>query len=257
MINQTEPFRLITIPVSHYCEKARWALTRLKLSYVEEGHIPLFHAFATKRAGGQSTPVLVTEKAAFLDSTDILKYLDSIASKNEKIIPEEPNLRKQAEELEELFDQKLGTAARRWAYSHIIGDNKLIRDAWCNSIPKWEALFFPVLLPILRPALIKNFDINADSAQESYIQIQEIFEKVAQILSDGRQYLVGDKFSIADLTFASLSAPMIQAAEYPKSIHEKQNLPAKMLLEIKQMQETTAGKFALRLYKNERFVGGK
>jgi glutathione S-transferase len=253
MINQNQPFRLITIPISHYCEKARWALTRLKVSYVEEGHIPLFHAFATKRVGGKSTPVLVTEKSAFTDSTDILKYLDSIAPENEKIIPEDPNLRKQAEELEELFDQKLGTAARRWAYSHIISDNELIRDAWCNGIPKWEAMFFPVLLPILRPALVKNFEINADSAQQSYAEIQEIFQKVDQILSDGRQYLVGDKFSIADLTFASLAAPIIQPPEYPKRRHNRQSLPAQMLSEMNYLQETIAGKFILRLYANERF----
>jgi glutathione S-transferase len=252
MIDQTQPFRLITIPISHYCEKARWALTRIKVSYVEEGHIPLFHAFATKRAGGKSTPVLVTEKSAFTDSTDILKYLDSIASESQKIIPEDPNLKKQAEELEELFDQKLGTAARRWAYSHIIEHNELIRDAWCNGIPKWEAIFFPVLLPILRPALVKNFEINADSAQQSYAQIQEIFHYVDQILSDGRQYLVGDRFSIADLTFASLAAPIIQAPEYPKRSRNRQSLPAQMLLQMTYLQETTAGKFILSLYANER-----
>jgi glutathione S-transferase len=40
---QQKQLRLITIPVSHYCEKARWALTKLKLPYVEEAHMPPFH----------------------------------------------------------------------------------------------------------------------------------------------------------------------------------------------------------------------
>ena len=34
---------LITIPISHYCEKARWALDRARQPYVEVRHLPLFH----------------------------------------------------------------------------------------------------------------------------------------------------------------------------------------------------------------------
>ena len=40
--------RLITIPVSHYCEKTRWALKRLQIPFVEERHMPPFHRFATR-----------------------------------------------------------------------------------------------------------------------------------------------------------------------------------------------------------------
>ena len=31
--------RLLTIPISHYCEKARWALERAGLAYREERHV--------------------------------------------------------------------------------------------------------------------------------------------------------------------------------------------------------------------------
>jgi glutathione S-transferase len=30
------PARLVTIPISHYCEKARWALGRARIAYREE-----------------------------------------------------------------------------------------------------------------------------------------------------------------------------------------------------------------------------
>ncbi|MFM9267952.1 glutathione S-transferase N-terminal domain-containing protein [Tychonema sp. BBK16] len=35
-IANTEIVRLITIPISHYCEKVRWALDLLKIPYIEE-----------------------------------------------------------------------------------------------------------------------------------------------------------------------------------------------------------------------------
>ena len=43
----------ITIPISHYCEKARWALDRAGVAYVEERHVQGISVFARgARAAG-------------------------------------------------------------------------------------------------------------------------------------------------------------------------------------------------------------
>ena len=39
-------YQLITIPVSHYSEKVRWALDYLGLPYIEKPHMPPFHHHA-------------------------------------------------------------------------------------------------------------------------------------------------------------------------------------------------------------------
>lgn len=44
--------RLITITISYYCEKVRWAIEWLKILYIEESHALLFHHFATRWYGG-------------------------------------------------------------------------------------------------------------------------------------------------------------------------------------------------------------
>ena len=44
--------RLVTIPISHYCEKARWALERAGIGYREEPHVQGIHQLAARRAGG-------------------------------------------------------------------------------------------------------------------------------------------------------------------------------------------------------------
>ena len=71
-IANTEVVRLITIPISHYCEKVRWALDLLKIPYIEERHVPAFHLLATRKYGGSSVPILVAKSGNFTDSTDIL-----------------------------------------------------------------------------------------------------------------------------------------------------------------------------------------
>lgn len=51
--------RLVTIPISHYCEKARWALERAGIDYEERRHLQLFHYVpAILAAGGISAPAL-------------------------------------------------------------------------------------------------------------------------------------------------------------------------------------------------------
>jgi hypothetical protein len=71
---------LITIPLSHYCEKARWALDRVALPYREEPHAPLLHRLATQRNDGGTVPVLVHGSSRFSDSTDILVRMPSAAA---------------------------------------------------------------------------------------------------------------------------------------------------------------------------------
>ncbi|MBW4568940.1 MAG: glutathione S-transferase [Tolypothrix carrinoi HA7290-LM1] len=247
---QQKPFRLITIPVSHYCEKARWALTKLKVPYVEEAHMPPFYRLATNRVGGKSTPVLVTESGVFTDSTDILQYLDKIVPDNAKLYPIDFELRRQVEELEDLFDEQLGPATRRWGYFYTINDSKFIKKRWTQGVPFFEEALFPVVYPLMRPLVRKAFNINSESATQAYEQINSVFEKVNELLADGRSYLVGDNFSAADITFAALAAPVISPPEHPIKPRPLQELPDSFASKISAFRETPAGAYVLRLYRD-------
>jgi glutathione S-transferase len=247
---QQKPFRLITIPVSHYCEKARWALTKLKLPYVEEAHMPPFYRLATNRVGGKSTPVLITKDGVFTDSTDILQYLDKLVPDNAKLYPIDSELRRKVEELEDLFDEQLGPATRRWGYFYTINDSKLIKKRWTQGVPFFEEALFPVVYPLMRRVVRKAFNINSESAAQAYEQIQSVFEKVNELLADGRSYLVGDNFSAADITFAALAAPVISPPEHPIKPRPLEELPDSFASKISAFRETPAGAYVLRLYRD-------
>lgn len=252
MSNLDNSARLITIPISHYCEKVRWALTKLKIPFVEEGHMPPFHKFVTSRVGGSSTPVLLTKTGAFTDSTDILKYLNSIVSDDDKLYPAEPELCKQVEDLEELFDSKLGPCTRRWGYSYVMNDKKCMRSSWTTNVPLIEKVLFPIVFPKMRSIARQKLDINSDSVTKAYETIGSIFEQVNELLSDGRIYLVGDRLSAADITFAALAAPVIAPSEHPMRGSSLEDLPPKMVSEIREFRATPAGTFVLRLYATRR-----
>ncbi len=108
------PAVLITMPHSHYAEKARWALDRVSIPYREEPHVPLLHRLATRRQGGGSVPVLVHGGERFVDSTEILRHADACGG-GDPLYPHDPHVRASVEVFQRRFDQELGPHTRRWA----------------------------------------------------------------------------------------------------------------------------------------------
>jgi glutathione S-transferase len=273
MSDSVRPARLITIPVSHYCEKTRWALTRLQVPFGEERHMPPFHRMATRQVadrsdqlpatadhlsplnrfvvqqvGGQSVPVLITPTGIFRSSEAILQYADAIAPDDLKLYPTNPQQRQQVDQLVESFDTQLAPAVRLWTYSYIMDRPDLVRSLWCEGVPWYEAMLFPVVFGWMRSNVMQMYDINETSAIAADQTIGQIFDTVDGLLADGRSYLVGDRFSAADLTFATLAAAMVMPDGYGVKFPAIAQLPNRMGDRIQALRVTAAGKFVLRLY---------
>jgi glutathione S-transferase len=247
----TLPAILITIPLSHYCEKARWALDRVALPYREEPHAPLLHRLATKRSERGTVPVLVHEGRRFSDSTDILKHADA-ARGGGLLYPRDAGLRREVEALEERFDTELGPNARRWAYAQVLPQTKLIRSLWMRDVPPLEASVVPLITPVVRRLVRMGYKITPESAQRSLDRVQGVFRQVDELINDGRRFLVGDRFTAADLTFAALASPVLLPPECRAVQPALDEVPAALLDEILGFRKTNAGRFALRIFSQER-----
>lgn len=244
---------LITIPLSHYCEKARWALDRVALPYREEPHAPLLHWLATKRNDGGTVPVLVHGSRRFIDSTDILAHADAVSG-GDLLYPREAALAREVAALEEQFDTHLGPHTRRWAYAELLSQPKLLRSVWSRGVPKLEANLLPLIMPLARRLVRAAYKITPESAQRSLERVQSVFGQVDQRLCDGRRFLCGARFTAADLTFAALAAPVLFPAEY-RAVHPPlDSVSAAMREKVLSLRDTDAGRFALRLFAEERGV---
>ena len=85
--------RLLTIPISHFCEKARWALERAGIEYDEERHVQGVHRVVSLRAGGSGTlPVLIAEDGVFTESEDILRWADARLEPEQRLFPDDAEL---------------------------------------------------------------------------------------------------------------------------------------------------------------------
>lgn len=244
--------RLITIPISHYVEKVKWALDRARLAYQEESYIPGLHALATlwlSQGRHRSTPLLLDGDRVVPDSTAILHYLAQ--RYDQAWLYATGN----ALELEERFDTALGPHTRRFLY-HRLFDSAISLPQLFEQplVPQWQALLLAVIAPVVQASMVRELQITHSEADRSREIFEGEFDFVAGILSDGRQYLCGDAISAADITFAALAAPVLLPVEYGAKLPDTGSIPRARELHrcVERYRSTPAGKFALRLYREQR-----
>jgi glutathione S-transferase len=245
---------LVTIPISHYCEKARWALDRAGITYDERRHLPALHRFAVRRAGGRLTaPVLVCHEVGVLaESSDIVHYADERAPAGRGSIPEDPTLAAEAQALADDYDERLGPATRLWVYHQMIPHPELVTASMTAGVPGWQRTTFKVGNRAIGAAVSHVLRINDDTVIDAEREFRAIFADVDDRLADGRRFLVGDAFSIADLTFAALAAPLVAPPQYGVRLPAVDDLPPAMRAVVREHRETPAGEHALRMFATER-----
>lgn len=194
-------------------------------------------------------PALITDGRGVGGSARILRELDGRAAPERRLYPADPERRTQVEELEDLFDRQLGPATRRIAYSHLLPHRREVLDLLSHGVPAWERHLVRLLWPFLRSFLRRGLRIDAAGVERSRARVHELFELVASRLTG--PFLVGDRFSAADLTFAALSAGVLAPPEYGAPVVLPQ-LTASQHTEIEGFRAHPAGQFALRLYRQER-----
>jgi len=68
---------LYQFPISHYCEKIRWALEYKGLPYTKIDLLPGSHIKVVKKIAPKTeVPVLVHDNKAIQNSSNIITYLD-------------------------------------------------------------------------------------------------------------------------------------------------------------------------------------
>ncbi|KAE8906185.1 hypothetical protein PF005_g24106 [Phytophthora fragariae] len=210
LAEQAPQAKLVTIPASSYAEKARWALRIANIPFVEEKWAPLFVYLSTVPKGGRSVPLLTTPDVTLSDSADIVAFCAQTA----------PELRpsESSEELERYFDAKLGPHTRRCAYFLWFQNNKLSRKVVTGSIDGLVQRFMAwMLFPALRLALLWAMNINATSAERSWLRIEGILAEAETRLGDGpigSRFLAGTTFSSADIAFCSHVAVLVLPREH-------------------------------------------
>ncbi|MBT9557349.1 MAG: glutathione S-transferase [Myxococcales bacterium] len=245
----TTPLRLITIPVSHFCEKARWALDLAGIPFAEEAHVPILHRIHVKRAGGcSSTPLLISPDGPLTESSDIVRWCNRPRGERPALAAESDDAWAWVARL----DREFGPDVRRTAYDALLPHSALAREFLGRTTPAWENRLLRLAFPLLRVAMRKGLAINPPRVARSEARIEQLLSEVDALLADGRTTLLGGPFSVADLTFAALGAPLVFPAEYGGPMPAIARLPDAFRARVLERRGRPSGQLILRHYRDHR-----
>lgn len=206
--------RLYTFQISHYAEKARWALDWKRVSYEERRLLPGPHMAVMRRMSKvTSVPMLVHDGNLVQGSSAIIDFAD-------ERWPDRPLTaaasadRQRALDLERWLDDELGAPLRRVFYFHALPEPKLVPQLFAQGGPWWGRLYYAYAFRIVAGRIRDKYEINPDTAAQDRKRLSAVFTRLDQLL-DGRRYLIGDSFGRADLTLAALAAVLWNPPEHP------------------------------------------
>jgi glutathione S-transferase len=207
------------IDVSHYSEKARWALAWKRVEHKRHSPIPGAHmavALWLTRGAQTTFPVLTLDGRHIGDSSAIVAALEE-RYPDPPLYPAEREQRWRALDLESFFDEELGPHIRQLAWHELSSDSESFAAVMERTAPAPLARISGATARYGRAYTGLRFGAGSvETAERSRAKVLAALDRLdAELEANGGEYLVGDSFSVADLTAASLFYPLVGPPEAP------------------------------------------
>ena len=202
--------------ISHYCEKARWALEACGIDF-ELRHLMVgaHRRIAAERGARVGTlPFLWTTAGCVSGSAAIVDWCEaaSLASPAPWKTGETDDTRA----LERRLDDVVGVHVRRFYYSDaLFSMPAAVRPLFSQGLPWWQGFIVRLGWSRIVPIMRKGMDLGPAQGLESRAALLRELDWLDGLLADGRPYLCGEHWSRADLAAASLLAPLVAPPTHP------------------------------------------
>lgn len=241
---------LLTIPYSHYCERARWALDYCGVPYTEAGHAPFFHAYHNRKAGAMRTvPALVTPQGIINGSDQIMHFAQQNAPTGVSLYPKDQE--QSVRSWESRFDNGFGIKCRVWAYIYLQEAPEIIHEILSQGTPS-EYRFLKPVVPQALNAIVRLYKAYPHRLHRIEKELEALLDQCDFMLRDQRPFFMGNHFSAVDITLGALAGVLVLPPEYGFRYPDLKNYPEAMQQRILQWRERPVGQYILRMYANHR-----
>jgi glutathione S-transferase len=210
---------LIQLDISLFSEKVRWALDYKQVPHVRRSPLPGSHipiSFALTRGKSIYLPLLRMDGRTISDSTAILAAIEQ-RYPEPPLYPADPEQRRRALDLEDFFDEELGPHARLLPFHELTNEPAMFAEVAAAAVPGPLGNAKGLVGLYARAYTGLRFGVHdeaaAATAREKIVAALDRLE--AELAVSGGEFLVGESFSVADLTAASLFYPVVGPDEGP------------------------------------------
>jgi glutathione S-transferase len=208
------------LPLSPYSEKVRWALDHKRVPHNRRAAVPGLHiplAVALTRGRSWTLPVMALDGENPSDSTAIIAALEQHYP-DPPLYPADPAELRRALELEDWFDERVGPAARRFSLHVMRGDREQFDELASRQLPRPLRRYRRLAGVYGLAYTAARFQTVSDSRSDDALNtILAAFDQLESDLGAG-DYLVANRFSVADLTAASMFSLVVLPPEGPLDI---------------------------------------
>jgi glutathione S-transferase len=239
------------LQISHYNEKVRWALDYKRIPHTRRSMLPGVHQLIVKRkAGIVTSPVLELDGQGIGDSSAILLAIEE-RWPEPPLIPANAMQRRRALRLEDWFDEELGPHIRRAVYWELLPYPDVVIPLFTDGASGVARGVMRAGFPALRVGMKRFMNIYEEPAMRSREKAVQALDMLEKELG-GNEYLVGDRFSIADLTAASLFYPIALPPEFPYTSPTFDQLPDGAREFLGEMRERPGAQWVGEMYRRHR-----
>jgi glutathione S-transferase len=227
---------LYVLGPSHFCERARFGLDAAGIAHREvRWPVGLHGVLARRIAPDTSLPILAAPDGVVQGSDRILDWT---------------GLPGAAPEIEGRCERVIGPLVRQYIYAGVLTDPaSRVRDALLDGVAVPLAIAGRAMWPVTRRIMIARMQALPDLLPSLTIRLEEELDWFDRHLA-GRDYLSGDGFGRADITAASLLAPLARPAGGPD--YARVTLPQPVETALGRWAERPALRFVRRIYADHR-----
>jgi len=201
---------------SNYNEKARWALDFKGIAHRRRSLMPGGPRAMIFSRGAGTVPVLDLDGARIVDSTRIISALEEREAEP-GLYPADPEERRRALEIEDYFDEHAGHDMRRVGFSEARQNLGYATDFMTTDQPGIKKALGRAGLRMAFPGVWRymsaRYGFDEASVEGSRTTLIDALDRIEAERAGG-DYLVGESFTVADLTAAALLYPLVWPAEF-------------------------------------------
>jgi len=242
--------KLLIFPHSHFCEKARWVLDYKGIPYESVAIMPGIHTITVRRYAQNTTvPVLLDGNDTVQGSSKIIDYLDQ-KYPSTALTPKNTDDRRACFEIEQTMDKNIGVSIRQIFYFRLHANSDYLRHCFTHSMPILKRFLFPLVYPTVRYKIHHSYVISDRHVEQGKREFESAIYEIEKILKK-RNYLVGEKFSRADVSVASMLSLLIMPKQHPFPWKEIPDPETKSYYD--DFYDHPVTHWARKMYQNHRF----
>ncbi|HKJ35510.1 MAG TPA: glutathione S-transferase family protein [Solirubrobacterales bacterium] len=216
------PPRLWQYNFSNYNEKARWALDYKRIAHVRRTVAPVEpRAMAFSLRG--TLPVLDLGGERIADSSGIIDALERLHPEP-ALYPRDPAERERALALQRDFDDEVGHAMRRALFWELRDDRDYMAEFITVGRPALQRALMKLTFPLGWLYVSRRYTFAEPEAERAWGTLEDALDRIERERGSG-EFLVGDSFSVADLTAASLLWPLAWPDELQYELPRPPGIP--------------------------------